>query len=462
MKERLLLFSFIATFLTCGELWAQDTDPYTYPKTPNNDQLENVFLKTSVLINSDPATAVFVSGAAEHTRGMAVKDGKMYFSGRKNLSSPYVPQIYEVDGATGDLLNTYDLPADLYGSTIHPANDIAIDNAGNMFISNLITTTQEFRISYIDITQSPIVWNTVLSITPTSTHRLETFSVFGDIKNGDGFIMIPVANTRKILKYDVTSGVVNTTPTEITINYTGTAASMAQQPRIHIVSDSRFYVDGGTWDPALYNMNGEVVGSFQQNNAALAPTTIDNTTYKGRQNGVVEFKLNDKYYLLVAYTSQSADKPGQFALFEFKDSNKEFKDMTLLYRFPEAGMGTFSDGAFLYATIPQVEIIKNEAGKNKARLYIYSWKNGYGIYDFLPYDFYSKTENTIENFNYSLNNRVITLSENTSLLSVYNTSGQKIQEVSNANAIAVSTSGIFILKAALANSETKTIKIIVP
>jgi len=237
---------------------------------------------------------------------------------------------------------------------------------------------------------------------------------------------------------------------------------MSTQPRVHIVSDSRFYVDGGTWDPALYDMEGSVVDGFY-NNTALAPTVVDPSTYKGRQNGVVEFKLNDKYYLFAAYTSQSAtEKPCQFALFEFKDSNKNFSEMTLLYRFPDAGMGIFSDGASLYATIPQVEIISNGI-QDKARLFIYSWKNGYGIYDFIPKDIEtSNAKNTIEKVNYRLNNRVIELNESAVLLSLYNASGQKVQEINNTNAIVVPASGIFVLKAKFANSETQTIKVVVP
>lgn len=460
MKQNLLLSSFFVVFFTFNmALFAENKDPYEYPKTADDYQLENVFLKTSIL-NSD--AAVFVSGAAEHTRGMAVKDGKMYFSGRKNLSSPYVPQIYEIDGATGELLNTFDLPAESYGSIIHPANDIAIDAAGNMFVANLITQKQEFRISYIDISKSPVEWETILSITPETNTRLETFSVFGDVKDGDGFIMIPVSASKTIWKYNVEEGVVADAPEKITINYTGSASSMSSQARIHIVSDSRFYVDGGTWDPALYGMDGKVIDGFQ-NNTALAPTVVDATTNKGKQNGVVEFELNGKYYLFTAYTCQNSDKPGQFALFEFKDSDKAFEDMTLLYRFPEAGMGAFSDGASLYATIPQVEIIK-DGEKDKARLYIYSWKNGYGIYDFGEKSSFttSISENKTDGLSYNLNNRTIELSENAGLLCLYNTSGQKIQEVANSNTIIAPANGIFLLEVRFENSVSKTIKVIVP
>ena len=53
--------------------------------------------------------------------------------------------------------------------------------------------------------------------------------------------------------------------------------------------------------------------------------------------------------------------------------------MTFLYRFPNAGMGKQSNGI---VSISNVQILNNGT-EDKARIYIYAYKNGYGIYDLI-------------------------------------------------------------------------------
>lgn len=356
--------------------FAQELDSHTYPITENGEQLKNVFLKT-VLNSGSP---VFINGVAGgESRGFVEKEGKLYFASRKSNNAPYDAQIFEVDGASGSLLNTYDLPESLYSGLTFPANDIAIDNAGNIFISNMVTATGEFRITYIDLSKSPVQGETILSATLSG--RYETFEVFGDIKNGDGFILIPKSSSNVISKYNITSGTLNTTPEEITLSqfYPASIPNIGQGPRLHIVSKDYFYADGAFCDPVLYDMSGAVVDGFQ-NNSALAPTSMEpvpDGDKRGGANGVTQFELNDKHYLIVASANTNFITPQQFDLFQFKDDNKNFSELTFLYRFPNAGMGRQSNGI---ASISQVQILNNGT-EDKARIYIYAFRNGYGIYD---------------------------------------------------------------------------------
>jgi hypothetical protein len=375
--KKIIISSIMMLFASTFMSFAQDlSDPFDYPVTESGEKLKNIFLKTT--LNS--GGAVFINGVSGgESRGFVEKDGKLYFASRKSNNAPHDAQIFEVDGASGDLLNTYDLPNALYNGLTFPANDIAIDNAGNIFISNMITTTNEFRITYIDLSKSPVQGETIFSATLSGRH--ETFEVFGDIKSGDGFILIPKSSSNVITKYNVTGGTVNTTPEEITLSqfYPSTIANLGQGPRLHIVSKDFFYADGALCDPVLYNMSGTAVDGFQ-NNTILAPTNMEpvpDGDKRGGANGVTQFELNGKHYLIAASANTNFVTPQQFDLFQFKDDNKNFSEMTFLYRFPNAGMGRQSNGI---ASISHVQIINN-GKEDKARIYIYAYKNGYGIYD---------------------------------------------------------------------------------
>lgn len=376
-----LLLAFIS--ISSAQQWL---DTHTYPVTENKEQLRNVFLR-SALLNS--GSTVFINDVAGgESRGFVEKNGKLYFVNRTSNNNPgHIAQIFEVDGSTGDLLNTYDLPAAAYNGLTFSANDIAIDDAGNIFISNMLTTSGELRITYINPTQSPMEWETLLSTTVNG--RFETFDVYGDLKNGNGFILVPKSSSNIIHRYNVTGGVANATAQEITISALfpdpppSAVTGFGQSARIQIISNDRFYLDGAFRNPTLYNMSGNPVDGFQ-NNIALAPTSItpkpDNPAdRRGGPTGVTEFTLNGKHYLIVASANTDFVTPQQFDLFQFKDDNKNFSDMTFMYRFPNAGMGRTSNGI---ASISNVQII-NDGSKDKARIYIYSFRNGYGIYDLM-------------------------------------------------------------------------------
>lgn len=357
--------------------FAQDfSDSFDYPVTENGEKLKNIYLKTALNSGGN----VFINGVAGgECRGFVEKGGKLYFSSRKSNNAPHAVQIFEMDGATGNLLNTYDVPNTLYSTLTFPANDIAIDDAGNIFISNMVITTGEFNITYLDLSKSPVEGTTILSVNLTG--RYETFEVFGDIKNGNGFILVPKSASNTINKYNVTGGIVNTTADEITLSqlYPTTVANIGASPRLHIISKDYFYVDGAFCDPVLYDMSGTAVDGFQ-NNTALAPTSMEpvpDGDKRGGPNGATQFELNGIHYLIVASANTNFISPQQFDLFQFKDDNKKFDEMTFLYRFPNAGMGKVQNNI---ASISHVQIINNGT-EDKARIYIYAYKNGYGIYD---------------------------------------------------------------------------------
>ena len=378
--KRIVISSIMILFVSFNISFAQQLlDAHTYEITDNGEQLRNVFLRTPFNAGSSQIFINDVSGG--ESRGFVEKNGKLYFANRTSNANPgHIAQIFEVDGATGVLLNTHDVPAAAYNGLTFSANDIAIDDAGNIFISNMVTGSGTFQITYIDPTQSPMAWETILSAEVGG--RSESFAVHGDIKNGNGIILVPQSNSNVIRKYNVTGGVANSTAEIISLSalFPSSRTHFGQPARVQIVSNNRFYLDGQYVNPTLYDMSGDPVDGFQ-NNTELAPTNItpkpEGDDKRGGQSGVKEFTLNGKHYLVVASSNTDFVTPQQFDLFQFNDDSKSFSDMTFMYRFPNAGMGRAANGI---AAISKVQIINNGV-EDKARIYIYGFRNGYGIYD---------------------------------------------------------------------------------
>ena len=86
----------------------QDKDPAVYAATEAGEQLTNLYLNSSVLHDG---AAIYPGGIAGDARGMAVANGKMYVC---NRGAGGVSQLVELDGVTGALLRTIELPKEMW------------------------------------------------------------------------------------------------------------------------------------------------------------------------------------------------------------------------------------------------------------------------------------------------------------------------------------------------------------
>ena len=362
---------------------AQTTkDAATYAPTASGEQLTNLYLNSAIL---NGGNTVLPGGVAGDARGMAVVNGKMYVCNRDAEGS----KLIELDARTGSLLRKIELPADMWkegeAALGFICNDVQVDNAGHIFVSNMATemrgtgAAHTFRVNYVDVTKTPVEYKTVLNATLPATlpkaMRIDTYDLYGDILNGDGIIMLPVSGNEAgagnlVIKYTVTSGVADAAnPQTIVLTKFNPEKAVASgaAPRINIIDNDLFYHDGFNTMPMLYDMNGAVVDGFQ-NNKPLTPASTG-------QNGVTEFELNGSYYLIVASTNtDDKEAPQAFDIFKFKDEGRSFADMTLLYRFPQAGLGRV--GNAVRTALPRVEIIDGEGGHKKALINIYAYRNG--------------------------------------------------------------------------------------
>ncbi len=496
MKKNLLFSIAILVGAISSTSYGADVskDPDAYANR-SNYKLESKWMYSAVLNNYNVAADKL--GAAGAVRGMIAKNGKMYFCSRTSVN-----QILVVDGATGAKLDPINLESNVFtylgrnkANTADstwtaplPNNDIQKDNAGNILVSNLTTSNAgRFQVWKIDLTTGG---GTVLIDTDIITHyplsktgtRFDAIGVWGDVNNN---AVIMAANAEatvtEVYKWTVTNGVVNQKPDLIELDNSGqywfgaytTAtntfaplANLGSAPRVLPVDDTYFYVDGNSTYPTLCDKDGNVIDGFYK---IFNPdgTTQDATSYglltdeitspsnqwvmNQGHNGVKEFQIGTDYFLIMAGSNTAAKPFSSFRLFKFKDASKLFKDMTLMWTFPQAGMGAVSNT--VRTGMPEVEVTGNSAN-----IYLYTHENGYGAYTMTI----STGVNNINasNVDIVLRGRQIVISEQVKSAEIYSVVGQKIASYSNVSVMeSPETKGIYIVNIIDKNGAKKTQKI---
>ena len=474
MKKH-LLFGMVLVLSTvfAGELFAQaavSVDPAVYTRrgTSNQMALTNKWLYSNKLNNYNVA-ADFI-GASGFVRGMAVKGGKMLFINRDKK------RIEVVNGLTGARETPITLASNFFtylgrnkantadslwsaGTLTH--NDIKIDNAGNVLLGNVITSNagrfQVWKVNMTDGTGTLVIDQPDLATLypAATTMRFDAFGVWGDVtKNAVILAANASATAMEVYKWVITNGVA-APPALIELdNSTATGADLAglanlgSAPQVFPLDDNYFYVDGNATFPVLCDKDGNVIDGFKAKlpnsivDSVTAPAATPKTKWTMNQghNGVVEFEVAGKYFIVMAASNTAATPPSTFRLFQFADANKAFSGLTCLWTFPQAGMGAASNA---YRTgMPCVEV-----SGTKANIYVYTGENGYGMYEFDTAAPSSGiiTPNT-SNVMITLENNMIVLSQQVSNFEMYNVSGQKITSAKNINFVAApSTKGIYIV-----------------
>ncbi|MFZ4581656.1 MAG: hypothetical protein ACOYM7_03300, partial [Paludibacter sp.] len=302
MKKQLLFgMALMLSAIFAGELFAQasvSVDPAVYTRRGVSSEmaLTNKWLYSNKLNNYN-VIADYIS-ASGTVRGMAVKNGKMLFIDRNNK------KIAVVNGATGAREASITLASNLFtylgrnkantadstytaGTLTH--NDIKIDNAGNVLVSNLITSNAgRFQIWKVDLTTGAgtlvIDQADLATLFPApggTTIRFDAFGVYGDVTK-NAIIMAARAcdsggaGPMEVYKWVITNGIA-AIPTLIELdNSVATGkdlaglANLGTAPHVLPLDDTYFYVDGNATFPVLCDKDGNTVDGFK----ATLPTSI--------------------------------------------------------------------------------------------------------------------------------------------------------------------------------------------
>lgn len=471
--RKLVLFTFVLSLSGMMAMAQTLKDPATYAPTVSGEQLTNLYLNSSVIAGG---ASIYPGAVSGDSRGMAVVNDKMYFSNR--VGNPVVSSLVEVDGISGAFLRNIILPNDMWmepgvggadpDTVPYLANDVQADNANHLYVANMVLDMRgegpahTYKVNQVDVTASPITWKNVLSATLPAdlgaAFRIDAFDVYGDVLNGNGFIMLGVAGDNIgagniVVKYTVTGGVADTANPEFIVLqefYPKTATTSGTAPRINIIDETLFYHDGFSTVPMLYDMNGNAVDGFK-NNISLAPHT--------GPNGITEFEMNGEYYMICASINTDKTPPQAFDIFKYKDANRSFAQMTFLYRFPEAGLGKVSNS--VRTALPRVAVVDAGDGKQKARINLYAYRNGYGIYEFTKEDASGLFNTKYNSFDVTVDGRNISVKEEVTSITLYSLTGQRVNNVVNSQIIKAPAVGAYVVTVLDKLGETKVQKVIV-
>ena len=407
-------------------------DKYEYP-VRNSETSSYTLINDWVISNNEDNFAANAPGKTDYVRGMAVKDGIMYFINRDTKS------IVPVVGATADMLDpivitgehvferasvsmkytvdTTDViitPKEVEGVVTNdttyvldtiaseeviswasaatlPYNDIKFDWAGNCLIGSCVSGGGTFQIYMVDLETgaATLVVEERLYDNPDFTdngYRFDAFGVAGDVTQ-NGVIMAADATNGSwaVYRWLIEDGIASEAE-QITalidpeydeslyVNVSGwyTAPQIFPQDEI----GSIFYVDGFNMLPMLFDEGGMLLDDFIH-----CPTGTKVTNQEGDvlsmntgHNGLAEFQVGEEYFLLIAASNTAASVTSSFALFKFADEAREFAGLEPLWYFPAKGMGNAVNGC--RTAVPSVEVVDD----NTAHLYLYTNNNGYARY----------------------------------------------------------------------------------
>ena len=362
-------------------------DTYDYPVRAERYTLTNDWIYSTTEGNF----AANKPGSDNYVRGMAVKDGIMYFINRENGS------LTRVDGATGEMLEPLKIKGEHLFERIGengewesactlPFNDIKFDQAGNCLIGSCVSGDGTFQIYEVDLETGAATLVVEERLYDNSDftdngYRFDAFGVYGDIK-GNACVMAADGNgSLDVYRWLITDGKWETadrrTANLSKDDYYWTATSWGTAPQIYPLDErgTYFYVDGFNTYPMLFNEYGTLLEDF------YTPTEFNAYNNEGeiltvnaQLNGLQEFQVGNEYFLIIAagHTNNGV-APSSFVLYKFADDSRSFSSLEPLWYFPANGMGTSTNGC---CTAP----ITVEVEGNKAHLYLYATNNGYARY----------------------------------------------------------------------------------
>ena len=378
-------------------------DTYSYPVRDEKYTLSSNW----VVSNMEDNYAGNKPGSDDYVRGMAAKDGIMYFINRETKS------IVRVDGKTGEMLDPLVLQGtdtlfksatvDSVGNkawadgTTLPYNDIKFDQAGNCLIGACMTGAtkcQTFYIYVVDLKTGvctklieDVLWeNPGLD---QVQFRFDAFGAAGDVTK-NGVVMAADANgSWNVYRWLITDGVAGegeqvavlldpAVDQSLFINAAGYGTAPQIFPQDEV--GELFYVDGFNTLPMLFYGNPEE-GAVLLDDFINVPTGTkvwnnagDTISMNQGFNGLVEFQVGEEYFLLMVAMNNVGTVPTTYALFKFADADRMFEGMTPLWYFPKKGLGTTTIGC--RTATPSVDVVSD----TEATLYLYATNNGYASY----------------------------------------------------------------------------------
>ncbi len=303
-------------------------------ETPSYTLDDNVSSMTQVWnYSANTSASSWLSLADAKTRHIAYHDGKLYVL---NSTAWQTPVINIVDAYTGVASGTVNLDG-VSGGLLSLSSLRIVD--GKLVASNTAKTTDSFIV---------YCWKNGVSSAPTviltdATHGSvdmgSNIAISGNLTNGR--IWTTDAGCNKVLYYTISNGVVNTTPTAISLkNSSGVAISLAgARGAAEVIpnTDGTFWVDGQSAYPTLFDASGKQIGVMQA--GALNSNT--------RGTAIKFFDYGTKKYAAAVAYEGSTQNNGYFTLIDVTGGAVNATGFKCKY--PSAGLGSTANDQHMSA-----------------------------------------------------------------------------------------------------------------
>lgn len=394
-------------------------------------------------------------------RGMAAHNGNIYISERSNGAG----YLLEFNGETGEYQRTIALTGDyktLYeGNSLgYLCNDVFVDNAGHLCVSNMVlsfSSSSQLTICIVDINTGATtrVFETYIN---SASMRFDYCSVYGDITKTGAKVFAAASShsgssSYRNRVYCWTRSADHIADTDqyydwktysyssASSYYPQNASNFGSGPRVLPIDDTRLVIDGNAIYPTLYNFGTSLtIEDGFSSNLEICPTGYANAgmctgTINGKQLFIYSFNDNETEFFNFAIVHNPSDF--------------NFEDMKMLWKVPQDGLGNV--GNTYISAIPAT--INNANGT--LTLFIYVPNNGIAAY--LISDATSVGVEDVEvakTLTIKLVDRTIKTNKTAELIKVYSTAGALVATASNCNEINLSAlpDGIYIIEAQDANS----------
>ena len=384
-------FQFVGDVAGVERAIAGKKENYTYPTRSGKYNLKNKWVISTIEDNY----SANAPGKTDYVRGMAVKDGIMYFIDRGTAS------LVRVDGATGDMLTPIAITGEhvferqgedgSWGAANTLAyNDIKFDQAGNCLIGACVSGGNTFQIYVVDLATGAATELISEKIYDNpdwvdNGYRFDAFGVAGDVKT-NGVVMAADANSWTVYRWLIKDGkagkaeqIAISLDPEVDTYLAKTATAFGTAPQIFPQDEegSLFYVDGFSTLPMLFDDLGALVDDFANLSDTYGTVITNNEgetlTANAGLNGLCEFQVGEEYFLVMVAGHTVSNPPSTYALYRFADEYRAFEDMEPLWYFPHNGLGSLTIGC--RTAVPSVEV-----KGNTANLYLFATNNGYAAY----------------------------------------------------------------------------------
>lgn len=298
--------------------------------------------------------------------------------------------IYRLDAKTGAELTPLDvtLEGKPYG-TFLGVNSIGADNFGHVWVMPYTSEkTADIPFYQLNTETGELTLITTLS-KGDKIARTDYYDVMGDVTREKAECNVMTAGTQVATVYrwhadqgsaDFEGGFEGDLSLEITSFFPETVTEWSYGPAIKMCLDPSsedamyagelFYVDGFNSVPALYDVTGSLIDSFEEVDKTLYPET--------GTNGVAEFTLDNRNFMVYSIAQYSGTGHGCQANIVELGEGMSLGGMTKYWQIPADSLGQTSDGGNRIHCL-NVEYSK-ENGSDVVTLFDFKSYNGMAVY----------------------------------------------------------------------------------